>query len=285
MRQSQTMRCGSGAVGFRSGLVLLGVIASVLAAWADDAAAGSFSGDPLADGWILRGNSMTLGVAVNSLADPTIYAPYDYDIYTQAFQVSPGDGIANGVIQNGDTVIGVGAVMRAAYDLNKAQVKFGDGTSTFAPSTYVPGSTGHEHDTGDGVAGVAWAGPNGFLTNVTGMADWGLAAPRLVTQMQGSSTATVAGYVPGGVLFMSTSMPAGPLASFEFILDNLAMGAGWGGIPQGGQFIVTAQHEGEPCNWTNALGTTPPVYSPEPATLTLLALGGAVVAARRRRRI
>jgi hypothetical protein len=278
------MGCGgAGRARISGGVVLLGAMACALLAWAGAAAGSVFSGDPIADGWVLRGNSTTLGGNADNEADTTIHPLFNFDIYSRIFQVTPGDGLAGGAIHNGDTIIGVGAVMLGSFDLNKVQAKFGDGTSTFTPSSYVPGSVGHEHDTGDGVSGVTAAGPHGFLANLSGVTSWALAAPVIPTDTESSSTGSVPGYVPGGILFMSEAMTTGPLSSFEFILDVGAMGPGFGAIPQGGQFIITTQHETTPCNWTNALGATLD-SSPEPATLTLLVLGGAALVARRRRR-
>jgi hypothetical protein len=283
MRQMHvTDRAGRSAL--RTGHAVLILAAAFWAtAGAATARAGVFTGDPATDGWAQRGTSTSLGVVVDNMNDPATHPLYNYGIYALTFQVTAGDGIANGVIHNGDIVIGVGAVMRQAYDLNKAQVKFSDGSATFAPSTYVPGSPGHEHDLGDGVSGVAFSGPHGFLANISGILTWATAAPEIVTEMQGSDMGAVPGYVPGGVLFTSKAMAGGELASFELIVDNAAMGPGWTALVPGSEFIVTAQHETTPCNFTNALGTTF-TFTPEPATILLMALGGAAVLIRRRLR-
>jgi len=273
LRTRTTVLAGLASIRTLGTSVLFLALALWLTAGAGRAQAVPFTGDPVADAWAHQGNSLSLGTFVNNKYDIVSHAPFDFDVYSESFEAG------------GATYAGIGAVLNDNYDLNKAQVKFGDSQATFAPSTYLPGSPGHELDLGDGISGVAFSGPGGFLVNYSTTSGWALSSsqPVFATEVENSSLVTTPVNTAAGevILFMSTTNSSGGLRSFEFIINESTLRAGLGPILFGDKLIVTLQHVEAPCNFTNAFGTFQ--HAPEPATIALLAVGVAATLGRRRR--
>lgn len=146
----------------------------LLLAGAAQAAAVSVTGDPVADGFVLQGNSLENGVYVKGTAN------YSYDAYSLAFSIAPGSNLeisdgANSWLA-GDQVVAIGGVFRldiTGDDANslgwdaisgttvnsllppnvdnvKLQVKFGTAGADWSTSTAAPGSGNGESGTSHG---------------------------------------------------------------------------------------------------------------------------------------
>lgn len=114
-----------------------GVFFLALAAFSSSADAASVTGDPAADGWLYQGNSLADGTYIRGTGG------WSFDVYSNAFILSPLHPLVGGNWQSGDQIVGLGAKMTGQYIYWPNLVaKFGSSSATFSPST-VPAPNGN----------------------------------------------------------------------------------------------------------------------------------------------
>ena len=248
------------------------------------------TGNPIADGWTLVGNSRALGVYVRGSAD------FDYNLYTYSSTV---DSASNPLIANfggtgwqaGDILLGIGGFI---VDQTNPQLaanvrtlaKYGTSTSTFsASSTTTPPGDGNTSFSGGfgGTGSIQLAVNTGTSIQANAGA---LRLPDTVNRYDGANSVT-APLDLGRYIFTYNN---GLLQSWEWVLNQSLLqrlGLAPPGPAAGDRFIATVQAGGGAT--TDSLGFTPtvtPTVVPEPSSFLLsgLAAAGALVAIYRRRR-
>lgn len=127
----------------------VGVLLLAFAAFSSSAGAASVTGDPAADGWLYQGNSLAAGTYIRGTGG------WSFDVYSNAFILSPLDSLVGGNWQSGDQIVGLGAKTTGQYIYSPNLVaKFGSSTATFSPST-VPAPNGDGNGSfSSGMAGL-----------------------------------------------------------------------------------------------------------------------------------
>lgn len=283
--------------------ILASLTASLLLSFASVGSAASLSGNPAADGWALLGHSLENGVYSRGAAN------YGFNIYSAEYTVAAGsdleiaDGANSWLV--GDTVLGLGGTFAGitagdagwgAFTGNgvnsilgnetKLTAKFGTSTAAFTSSSIAP-DAGNGNGSGGvmGTGGVTMrtSGWNSLSDNAAWIAGDGVLQPvseashisrnggtinrfagRMIWEWDAANEVVV-----GWQLLLNTSLanridPS--LAASTPVLGDMAIASV--------QFHDAA--------YTDALVNTAAV--PEPAALTLAAMGlfGAVAARRRK---
>lgn len=247
------------------------------------------TGNPLADGWGLVGNSESLGIYVRGSGS------FDFDVYTATQILTSGSTLYNGVDWlSGDTVIGLGGVLNPPNTNLTSSIrivaKWGGPTSTFTASTTTvpPGD-------GDGSFSGGFGGNGAILLGTTAGDFSGRPAGTPQSFSVGQNYTGVVNTLPAADRdaigrLMLTKTGGGALDTFETFLNVSLLGRlGYTNLPvPGGQFILTLQRGTSTTLFTDALGNSAPAPAavPEPATLATAGLAGlaALAYARLRRR-
>ncbi|GEM_PF-1688089 len=144
-----------------------------------------FSGNPLADGWTLAGNSLTTGNSYVGGAPGNSSSLTDFNLYknttttTAQFLTDCGPPCTAWLV--GDTIVGLGAVFPNVTNLSAVFLKWGVTASAYSLSTFAPtlGNGLRDFNNGDG-------GFGSVMATLTLPGVNGVSAPTTVVQWVGS---------------------------------------------------------------------------------------------------
>ena len=196
-------------------LVIVSLATSILLVDSGTADAAGFTGDPIADGWVFKGNSLTLGTYVRGTGNR------DFDLYSSAFRVPNASPIINSKFLAGDLVFALGGVMLdGGTDIYRVLAKFGSGTATYSASSTLtpPGNgIGSQSAGGGGIGGIQmdrdllFAGPAYSSSGITDSTE----VFRWTGTIGSSGTLLNDAYGRTNAIFSSP----GVLSSFEFLVN------------------------------------------------------------------
>ena len=188
---------------------------SVLLVYSSTAGAAGFTGNPVADGWVLEGNSLTLGTYVRGTGNR------NFDLYNSVFRVPNASPIINSKFLAGDLVFALGGVMLdGGTDIYRVLAKFGSGTATYSASSTLtpPGNgIGSQSGGGGGIGGIQmdrdllFAGPAYSSSGIVDSSE----VFRWTGTIGNSGTLLADAYGRTNAIFSSP----GVLSSFEFLVD------------------------------------------------------------------